>query len=278
VLTDDIKVIEREHKHFDVSVEKWAAPKPHGISGLFRLHNEEQFMEAAITSHINYLDQVVLVIQPSDDRTEELAYDLRSRARDTIKIVHYPFPLHPIGSEAQIAAPANSVYTLCHMTNWGIGQCDYSWIAKIEGDVIGLLPFENIREAVDAEPDAMRYYGRVGLNLAGEKADQFSFTSPRTAGWDEAVFNNHPTFHCVQGGKWETLNLHDDPALLRNMGWSFLHLKRSKVGAQPGIERWTAFNPENLQRALIEYNSLHPFPGLDNPVGEPCLFERNYLE
>ena len=280
MLTEDIKVFEREYKKFDVSIEKWTAPHSHGISGLFRLKNEEQFMEAAVLSHLQWLDQAVLVIQPSEDRTEELAYGLRAKHRDKIKIAHYPFPVHWLHAvQHESTAPEDiSVFGMVHMTNWGISQCDYSWIAKIEGDVIGLATFENIREAVDAEPDAIRHYGRVGLNLAGEDARQFSFTNPRNAGWDEGVFNNHPRFHCIKADRWETINLHEDRSLLRNMGWSFLHMKRCKKGKTTGIERWTSLTPENLQRALIEYNSQHPYPGLDNPAGEPCLFERNYLE
>ena len=277
ILTEDVKVFEREHHHYDISIEKWAVPKPHGISGVFRLRNEEQFMEAAVLSHLPWLDQAVLVVQPSEDRTEEIAYSLRAAHRDKIKIVHYPFPLHPAGSPEQKSAPDNSVYTLMHMTNWGISQCDYSWVAKIEGDVIGLSTFQNIREVVDADPNAIRYYGRVGLNLAGEKADHISFTNPRNAGYDEAVFSNHPTFHCINGGVWESTNIHDNRPLLRCMGWSFLHLKRVKHGRTAGIERWTAFTPENLRRALIEYNAKHPYPGLDSPTGEPCLFERNFI-
>ena len=279
MLTEDILVAERQHKKYDVSVEEWLAPKPHGISGLFRIRNEAQFLDAAVWSHAAYLDEIVIVLQPSEDGTEEIAKELREKiGRSKVRICHYPFPIHPVGSDEHLAAPENSVYTMMHMTNWGISQCHYSWIAKIEGDVIGLSYFHAVRDAVDADPKVFRHYGRVGLNIAGENRDMFSFTNPRNAGFDESVFNNHPTFHCIKADKFESINLHEDRSLLRCMGWSFLHTKRCKVGAVPGIERWTSLTPENLQRSLLEYNALHPYPALDNPLGEEVLFEKTVLD
>ncbi len=279
MLTEDIKAFERQHRKFDISLEKWKEKKPHGISGMFRLRNEEQFMRAAVVSHLPWLDQVVLVVQPSDDQTEEIAKGLHAEFRDKVKLAHYPFPVHGVGTTGHALASENSVYGMVHMTNWGISQCDYSWVAKIEGDVIALSTFQAIRDAVDATPDIFIHYGRVGLNIAGEKYDKISFTNPRNAGWDESVFNNHPTFHCVKADKFESINLHEDRSLLRNMGWSFLHTKRCKAGAKENIERWTLRTPENIQRALLEYNSVHPYPGIDEEaLGIPALFERTVLD
>ena len=280
MITEDIKVAERAHRKFDISISKWKEPKDHGISGLFRLKNEEQFMRAAVESHLQWLDQAVLVVQPSTDRTEEIARELHKEYKSKVKLAFYPFDVHWLHAvqHESTAPPDNSVSGMVHMTNWGISQCDYSWISKIEGDVIGLSSFQAIRDAVDADPKVFRHYGRVGLNIAGENRDMFSFTNPRNAGWDESVFNNHPTFHCIKADQWESINLHDDRSLLRCMGWSFLHTKRCKKGKEAGIERWCKLNPENLQRALLEYNAIHPYPALDNPIGEEILFEKTVLD
>lgn len=277
MLTTDISVIEREHRKFDVAIERWAAPKPFGISGMWRVKNEAQFLRASVLSHLRHLDQAVLVIQPSDDDTEAVARRLHEEYRDKVKLCYYPFPVHRVGSQEHLDSDPASVYTMMHLTNWAISQCDYSWIAKIEGDVIGLSTFAKIREAVDANPNKHLYYGRVGLNIAGPAFDHISFENPRNAGWDEAVFPNHPNFHCVKADKWESMNLHDDRSLLRNFGWSFLHVKRCKADAKQGIERWVHWDVDNMQRALREYNAKHPYPAPDNELGEDCLFETGWM-
>ena len=269
-LTTDIITFEGK-TDFDISIEKWRETKPHGISGLFRLRNEAQFMMRAVMSHLPYLDEAVLIVQPSDDDTMAIAHDLAAKS-NKVRVLWYPFKVHPIASDGHFNVPENSVHTMMHMTNWGISQCKFSWVAKIEGDVICLPTFVHIRKAVDKEPNAHRYYGRVGLNLAGEHGEKFSSTNPRNAGWDEAVFNNHPMFYCHRADKWETINLHDHPDKLVNFGWSFLHVKRCKRGAKQGIETWMPLLEGHVQMALRQYNYEKKYPGRDDPLGIPELY------
>ena len=138
-----------------------------------------------------------------------------------------------------------------------MSYCNYSWVAKIEGDVIGLSSFAKIREEVDKYPDAIRYYGRTGLNVAGENCEFFSGTHPTNAGWDEAVFNNDPDlWHCIKlQDKWEAINMEKKRSAMRQMGFSFLHTKRCKKihshGTINGVEeKWIPYNEKNLRAAL----------------------------
>lgn len=245
------KVDEREFSEFDIDMDAWKAEKPHGISALIRLKNDTEFVEWAIRSHSEWIDEFVLVVQPSEDKTEKIA-DLMVENFANVRVVRYPFTvewLNPRVGEMK----DNSVYSPAHMTNWGYSQCKYSWIAKTEGDVIALPTFQHIRDIVDIRPNDPRFYGRVGLNLAGPRYRQISKTNPRNAGWDEGVFPNDPKFHCVGSQIWETMNFGDWPMAKQCMGWSFMHMKRCKSKAENGLEEWVDFTKANVEEALRVY-------------------------
>lgn len=275
-LPNTIEVIEREYSEFDISVSEWRnKEKPHGISGMFRLKNEAEFMEWAIKSHMPWLDEAVLIVQESEDATVEIAYQLQNVYGEKIKIFEYPFNVTQIASKDHFDKPTNSVYHFVHLTNYGLSKCSYSHIAKIEGDVIAMPTFQHIRDLVDLNPEARRYYGRVGFNIAGEEMTHFSYTNPRNAGWDEAVFNNDPFFHCIRYDKWESINMQDFrhiPGIMENPGWSFIHTKRCKKNANQGTERWEPLDKDVIIKALENYGKSSPYPGNDN-FADDSLFD-----
>lgn len=269
------KVLEREHAEFDLDKAAWKADKPHGISALMRLRNDTEFVEWTIRSHDQWIDEWVLVVQPSEDRTEEVAHRMVDLF-DNVRILYYPFVVKWLVPEVG-EMPDNSIYSPAHMTNWGLYQCKYSWIAKIEGDVIALPTFQHIRDIVDIRPNDKRYYGRVGLNLAGPRYRQISKTNPRNAGWDEGVFPNSPKFHCIGSHIWETINMTDWPQLRQNMGWSFMHMKRCKSKAGKGTEEWVEFTKANVEEALRVYGiNKGAYPGPDEPTTEVLYRWRDF--
>ena len=273
---------EREHDAFDIDLNAWEAPKPFGLSGFFRLKNEEQFMRQAILSHLPWLDEAVLIVQKSDDQTINLAHKL-SMKYPKIRYECYPFEVVWVDTKAHYDLPENSVRTMMHLTNWSINQCEYSWVAKIEGDVICLSSFAEIRRRIEKEQKSLRYYGRVGLNVAGREVEKVSETYPRTGGWDEAVFNNNPFWHCLRFHKWESINLHDHGDLIENMGFSFLHVKRCKEKHlqnpyvdSHGIESWVPFTRGSTCQVLDKFNREQAHPGPDDPCTD-VLFEETLV-
>jgi len=275
-------VHERKWGDFDIDLEAWEASKPFGISGCFRLKNEEQFMEAAIMSHLPWLDEAVLIVQKSDDDTINLAHKL-SMTNSKIRYDFYPFDVARIDTDNHYNLPENSVRTMMHLTNWAISRCKYSWVAKIEGDVIGLSSFAAIRQAIEKSPEVIRYYGRIGLNVAGKDVEKVSATYPRSGGWDEAVFNNNPFWHCYRFHRWESMNLHDHNDMIENMGFSFLHVKRCKskhlrgpYTDSHGVETWVPFTRINTRGALSIFNQQQKHPGPDDPCPD-VLFEETLV-
>lgn len=248
---------------------------PFGISGCFRLRNESQFMETAILSHLPYLDEAVLVIQPSEDDTIERAERLASE-HEKIRVEFYPYIVDWIDTPGFYKNDPDLPGHLVHLSNWALSKCQYSWIAKIEGDVICLTTFANIVKRVHDQPDLRHYYGRVILNVAGELCDQISMKHPRNAGWDIGVFPNDPKYKFTRGGKFESLYIGPDRTC---MGWSGLHMKRCKAQHQRIRERepWADFAMLNVEEALKEFNQKMDYVGIDNPLGEDCLYEKLWI-
>lgn len=264
-------VREGEYNEYNIDLRRWAMRKPFGISGCVRVCNDEEFLAEAVESHLPYLDECVIVTQPSSDRTEEIAARLE-RKHSKVRVCPYPVKPVFILDERWRQMPENSIHSFVYLSNWALTQCRYSWIAKIEADVICLSSFGAIRERIEQDPDLIHYYGRVILNVAGKNRDQVSFENPRNGGWDEAVFNHHPLWRYVKRPKYEQIDFRVGEHTC--MGWSALHVKRckrDKIGWNN--ETYLPFTREGVREALEAFNAAHPYEGPDDPLGEECLFE-----
>jgi hypothetical protein len=263
------KVKEWEFQAYNIDLKQWEASHPFGISGCFRVRNDHEFLYEAVTSHLPYLDEAVIALQPSDEKTEAVVAELETLPK--VRVVRYPVAPVFITDSEWGSVPENSIRSFVYLSNWALSQCRYSWIARVEADVICLSSFCKIRERIEREPDKNVLYGRVILNVAGRGRDQVSATVPRNGGWDEAVFPNHPSYHFVRRPKYEVL---ENPHEAVCVGWSALHYKRSKADKIGwNGELYVPFDKHHVAQALRDFNASNPYPGPDNPLGEPCLFE-----
>lgn len=244
--------------------------KPHGISACIRVRNESQFMRAAVRSIIELVNEVVLCVQPSDDNTLEIAYDLAAEY-EKVKVFYYPLVPDWIDTPGFYQKDPDAPGHMVHMSNWALSKCSYNWILKVEGDVIALPTLKGMIDEVLADNKPV-YYGLVILNVAGPNMDKVSWENPRNGGWDEALFPNDPDkVRFVRRSKWEVADSRIQSICL---GWALLHLKRCKVGKDVAWngEHYIDWTPENVQAALHEYNSHNPYPASDNPYGKHVLF------
>jgi hypothetical protein len=266
-----MQTLERGYADYDIDMEAWAAPKPFGFSGCFRLRDEAEFMRPAILSHLPYLDEAVLVVQESSDETVEYAYELEREYPEKVRVFEYPVIPRFIDHPEWLTTPENSIYSFVYLSNWALSRCRFSWIVKVEGDVICLPTFQAIIDKINGSGEPW-YYGRVVLNAAGKDCNLFSVENPRNGGWDEAVIPNHPRAYFVRRQKWEVL-IHD----LRSTcyGWSGVHMKRCKRELLPGPwngETYKLLTWDNLACALYKHNQKTEYIGIDDPLGIPELF------
>jgi glycosyltransferase involved in cell wall biosynthesis len=257
-----------------IDYDDWQSKtKPHGISACIRVRNESQFMAAAVRSVIDLVDEVVLCIQPSEDNTLEVAADLRAQYPDKVRLVFYPLVPAWIDTPEFYEGDPDQPGHLVHMSNWALSQCRYSWILKIEGDVIALPTLRSMIEHV-LEDNRPVYYGLVILNVAGADMNKVSWENPRNGGWDEAIFPNNPQLaRFYRSGKWEVVQARLPHHCL---GWALLHMKRCKAGKDQGWdgEHYVDWTPENVEAALSNYADEHEglYPGPDHPFGKHILF------
>ena len=262
---------------YKIDWDNWRSkPKEFGFSGCFRLRNESQFMEYAILSHLDWLDEAVLIVQPSEDDTVDKAHRM-AEENAKINVYGYPFECDWIDTPGFYAKDPHAPGHMVHMSNFAFTKCRYSWIVKVEGDVIATSAFGKIIDAIRLAPDQPSYYGRVVLNVAGEDCDQISYDNPRNGGWDEAVVPNNPDYHFERQGKWEVLQ---NPFTGLCAGWSGLHMKRCKNGKTEGWngENYVPFEREVVRDTLERFNQTMSYPAADDPLGAETIYEKEWIE
>lgn len=256
-----------------IDFEEWKnREKPMGISACIRVRNESQFMEAAVRSIVDLVDEVVLCVQPSDDDTLEIA-EAMSVIYPKIKVYYYPLVPDWIDTKGFYEKDPDQPGHLVHMSNWALSKCTYKYILKVEGDVIALPTLKGMIQAV-LEEDRLMYYGLVILNVAGRNMDMISWENPRNGGWDECIVPNSPDIaRFYRRNKWEVLvPAPHVPSIC--LGWALLHMKRCKVGKDESWngEHYIPWTRENVQAALDEYNQKAPYPATDSIYGFHVLF------
>jgi hypothetical protein len=250
--------------NFDIDFDAWRKPKMEGISGCIRVRNESQFMAQAVRSFLPYLDEIVLVVQPSEDDTLDIAEYL-AEENEKVKVYQYDMIPDWIDTPGFYNKDPDQPGHLVHMSNWALAKCRYSWVCKVEGDVISSSRMAAIIDRVRENENF--YYGLAILNVAGENYDKISYENPRNGGWDEAIFPNHPDLvRFVRRGKWEVL-VPNVPSLCA--GWALWHMKRCKIGKAESWngEHYLEWTEENVAQALREYNGrVGGYPGPDHPL------------
>ncbi|PAF45838.1 hypothetical protein [Helicobacter sp. 11S02629-2] len=126
--------------------------RPTGLSGHMRAKNEEATLEASIHSVMPALDELVLSVQPSDDKTYQLALKLKDIYKDKINLIYYTPSILPAHSSHirldektkeilknfKGTIPSESIHSLAHFYNHGMVRIKYSHYMKVDADQIYL--------------------------------------------------------------------------------------------------------------------------------------------
>ena len=115
--------------------------RPIGVSGLLRVKNDEDFLSACIDSCIGPLDELIIVCQPSDDRTQQIVETKRRQYPDKIRAYFYrPRVLsHNLSVEELEYAkklPSDSIHLLANYYNYTLSKASYRYAVKIDADQI----------------------------------------------------------------------------------------------------------------------------------------------
>lgn len=123
---------------FEFKPPKADALKP-GVSGLMRVKNDGEFIEACIESCLPALDELIIVYNDCSDNSESIIR--KCAAKYPQKIRAYGYPVHILAndlteSEFQyvVSLPENSPHLLCNYYNFALSKANYSHAVKIDAD------------------------------------------------------------------------------------------------------------------------------------------------
>lgn len=112
-----------------------------GVSGIMRVKNDAEFIEASIDSCIDALDELIIVYNDCSDNSPELIYNKQKQFPDKIKVYEYKHKIYSINLtkeeyEYAKALPSDSPNLLCNYYNFALSKVTCQYAMKIDADQI----------------------------------------------------------------------------------------------------------------------------------------------
>jgi glycosyltransferase involved in cell wall biosynthesis len=117
---------------------------PKRICAMLRVRNEEEFLDAAVRSIVDSVDDVVIVDNASADATPAVIAALRADFPDKVVVHRYPHRIARVGSETwQLLAASGGASP--HLSGpyytWCLRRCTQPYVLKWDGDMIATAAF-----------------------------------------------------------------------------------------------------------------------------------------
>lgn len=112
-----------------------------GVSGMMRVKNEGQFIEACVESCIDALDELIIVWNDCTDNSAEEIEKMRLRYPDKIKTFEYKYKIYSVNLtkeeyEYAKSLPKDSPHLLCNYYNFCLSMVSCQYAVKIDADQI----------------------------------------------------------------------------------------------------------------------------------------------
>lgn len=250
-----------------------------GISGFMRLRNEEDYLAVAIESHIEFLDELILVHNRCTDKTPNIAEMMRKKYPDKIKVYHYKPHVYPQGSKEHEMLPANSENSLVNYYNFALSKTTKKIAVKIDGDHAAIPEkFKTITDKI--RKDGLKVFLTFkGINLWDSQGKVYvNGNRALTSGNDIGFFRVSNKTYFVHDKTYEVFkcNLRKEFA-----GILFFHLKNMKK--ERGINNYELANNPNSKYhyfvdifynnpKLIAWNDFRKNEPLSLDVEEPGFY------
>ena len=145
-----------------------------GVSGLMRVKNDGEFIEACVESCLPALDELIIVYNDCSDDSEEVIRKCAAKYPEKIRVYEYTSQvlannLTRAEYEEALALPTDSPRLLCNYYNYALAKARYSHALKIDADQIyftdGLKHWCNIARGGKIERKRLDYsLGRFVFN------------------------------------------------------------------------------------------------------------------
>lgn len=225
-----------------------------GISGFMRLKDEELYLDAAIKSHIEHVDELILVFNNCTDSTPEICRKWQNDYPEKVKVFEYTPYVFPLGTVESRTLPPNDPSTLASFYNYALSKTTRKIAIKIDGDHIAIpgvfsKAAQQARELKDNEWLSLRganlfeFEGKLFISNGYNKnllpkAGRSGGNPPITGG-DHAFFTvAESTWHEMDRREgYEILRLHKiKDVVISYSPVAFLHLK--EVKNDKGMKNW----------------------------------------
>ncbi len=250
-----------------------------GISGMYRVRNEADLLALSVESHIDYLDEVVIVYNDCQDSTPKIAEELANKYKDKVYVYEYKPKVYPALSKEHLLTPSWSPHSLVNYYNYALAKTSKKIVVKIDADHIAISDkFHNAVERVKRwKNKKMLYFYGVNLFTSAEGELTVNSKAPFTAGYDCGFFPVVRGVYFTHRNNCESLHL---PLLMyftrRSLGVLFYHLKGVKVDrGVSSLEGLTSKQAQKVKNNL--YNPLLiswreaqvKYPDLLNDIEDP---------
>lgn len=123
-----------------------------GVSGIMRVKNDAEFIEASIDSCLDALDELIIVYNDCSDNSPELIYQKQKQYPKKIKVYEYKHIVYSINLTKEKYEFAKSLsddspHLLCNYYNFALSKVTYKYALKIDADQIYFT--EKLREWCD---------------------------------------------------------------------------------------------------------------------------------
>lgn len=110
-----------------------------GVSGMMRVKNDGQFIEACVESCISALDELIIVWNDCTDNSTEVIERMRQRYPDKIKTYEYKYKVYSTNLtkdeyEYAKSLPKDSPHLLCNYYNFCLSKVTREYAVKIDAD------------------------------------------------------------------------------------------------------------------------------------------------
>jgi len=208
-----------------------------GLSAMFRIHNEEAWIEAALDSVLPWVDEAVVVLNLCTDQTAAIVSRVLLRSRPgAVRVFHYPFKLHPMGP-GHDECPADSVLACAYYYNFAQAKTTRTHVVKWDGDMVAMDFFgTEVRRLLAKGVDRIKFEGR---DLVGDDLRHIG-CHPRCP--TNGVYKVREGVHYAQGPMTQSLRGVDEPSYVIERP-AFVHMKWARKSFASATVQW----PENWQ-------------------------------
>jgi len=139
-----------------------------GISGIMRVKNGEDFLDAAIRSHLPLLDELVVTYNGCTDSTPDILQKLKGEFGPKLRIFHYLPEVAPPGSDRYKREAANSPKSFINYSNFALAQTRRTVVTLVDDDHL-VMPTRMsaiVRQVREANYILKKILCFSGINLA----------------------------------------------------------------------------------------------------------------